>query len=150
MDIQKSIEVLQFFATNLNVQSFGHKIQGKVFGTLGLSKLAEKYAEHSVEEAGYVDQFIDRILYLGGEGKVEATQSQPIFTNPVDFLKFDLEVSIKGIEFLRAQMELVKDDITTFDILKVYLKDEEDMYWTQGQLQLIDCIGLQNWLVKQL
>ena len=44
-----------------------------------------------------------------------------------------------------------EEDVTTYDILKEYLKDEEqDMYWSEQQLSLIDMIGLQNWLVKQL
>ena len=48
-------------------------------------------------------------------------------------------------------MDAVKEDVTTYDILKEYLKDEEqDMYWSEQQLSLIDMIGLQNWLVKQL
>ncbi len=35
--------------------------------------------------------------------------------------------------------------------MKGYLADEEeDLYWSQGQLELIKKIGLQNWLVTQL
>ena len=39
MDKQKSIEALQFFVTNLNAQSFQHKLQAKIFGSLGYKKL---------------------------------------------------------------------------------------------------------------
>lgn len=40
---------------------------------------------------------------------------------------------------------------TTFDILKAYYQDEEeDMYWAQGQLEMIECIGVQNWLLQQM
>ena len=47
--------------------------------------------------------------------------------------------------------EAAKDDYTTYDILKAYYQDEEeDMYWGQGQLELIECIGVQNWLIRQL
>ena len=64
MDKQKSIEALQFFVTNLNAQSFQHKLQAKVFGSLGFHKLEAKYLEHAKEEGGFVDQFIDRLLDL--------------------------------------------------------------------------------------
>lgn len=48
------------------------------------------------------------------------------------------------------QMSLA-DDPTTYDILKAYLLDEEeDLYWSEGQLELIEKIGYQNWLVKQM
>ena len=48
-------------------------------------------------------------------------------------------------------MEGVKDDPTTYDLLKDYLKDEEeDLYWSQGAVELIEKIGTQNWLLLQL
>ena len=41
-------------------------------------------------------------------------------------------------------------DITTYDLMKEYLKDEEeDMYWSEGQLELIEKIGIQNYLNNQ-
>lgn len=151
MDKNKSIEALQFFITNLNAQSFQHKLQAKVFGAQGFSKLEEKYLEHAKEEAEFVDQFIDRLIDLGGEIKQEAVAAQTLHSNVVEFLKADQKVSVEGIELLRKCIDGIKDDITTFEIFKAYLKDEEDdLYWTDGQLQLIECIGLQNWLTKQL
>lgn len=151
MDKNKSIEALQFFITNLNAQSFQHKLQAKIFGSQGFSKLEEKYLEHAKEEAEFVDQFIDRLIDLGGEIKQEAVAAQTLHTNVVEFLKADQKVSVEGVELLRKCIDGIKDDITTFEIFKAYLKDEEDdLYWTDGQLQLIECIGLQNWLTKQL
>ncbi len=149
MEVQKSIEALQFFVTNLNAQSFQHKLQAKIFGSIGYKKLEAKYLEHAEEEQGFVNQFIDRLLDLGGELKQEAVQAQQLFTDPVEFLKADYKVSVDGIEFLRKCMDGIKDDITTFDIMKAYLKDEEeDMYWSEEQLGLIEIIGAKPWIVK--
>ena len=50
MNKQKSIEALQFFVTNLNAQSFQHKLQAKIFGSIGYKKLEAKYLEHAEEE----------------------------------------------------------------------------------------------------
>lgn len=48
-------------------------------------------------------------------------------------------------------MEEAREDYTTFDILKKYYQDEEeDMYWGEQQLDLIECIGAQNWLIRQM
>ena len=42
-------------------------------------------------------------------------------------------------------------DPTTYDLTKAYLSDEEeDLYWDEEQLALIEKIGYQNWLVKQM
>ncbi|MBE6312043.1 MAG: bacterioferritin (cytochrome b1) [Bacteroidales bacterium] len=149
MDKQKSIEALQFFITNLNAQSFQHKLQAKVFGSLGFHKLETKYQEHAEEEQGFVDQFIDRLLDLGGDLKQEAVEAQTLYKDPIEFLKADYKVSVDGIEMLRKCIDSIKDDLTTFDILKDYLKDEEeDMYWSEEQLGLIECIGSKPWLMK--
>lgn len=151
MDKNISIATLQAFATGLSAQSYAHKVQGLLFASQGFGKLGEKYASHATEEMGYVEKFIDRILDLGGEAKVEATPSQKIYTNAEDFLKADLKVSVDNIPVLRQAMAAVAEDYVTFDILKDYLKDEEeDMFWSEEQLGLISLIGYQIWLIKQM
>ena len=43
------------------------------------------------------------------------------------------------------------DKQKSIQVLQAYaLDEEEDMYWSQGQLELIEKIGLQNWLTKQI
>ena len=149
MDKQKSIEALQFFVTNLNAQSFQHKLQAKIFGSLGYKKLEEKYMGYAAEEQGFVERFIDRLLDLGGELKQEAVPAQTLYQDPFEFLKADYKVSVDGIELLRKCIDGIKEDLTTFDMMKEYLKDEEeDMYWSEEQLGLIEAIGSQLWLVK--
>ena len=149
MDKNKSIEALQFFITNLNAQSFQHKLQAKIFGAQGFKKLEAKYLEHAAEESAFVDQFIDRLLDLGGELKQEAVEAQTLYNDPVEFIKADYKVSVEGIEMLRKCIDGIKDDLTTFDIMKEYLKDEEeDMYWDEEQIGLIECIGAKPWIMK--
>ena len=149
MDTNKSIETLQFFITNLNAQSFSHKLQAKLFGSKGFKKLEAKYDEHAVEEGNNVEKFIERLLDLGGILKQEAVEEQKLYDNPIDYIKADHEVSVQGIEYLRNCINGLGDDFTTVDMLKAYLKDEEeDMYWQEEQLSLIDCIGKDEWLIK--
>ena len=122
MDKKKSIAALQAYATGLAAQSLQHKAESKIFAAQGFTKLAEKYAEHSAEEMGWVEQFMDRILDLGGTPLV-----------------------------LQNLVLSLQEDFKTYDILRGYaLDEEEDMYWSETQLELIEKIGLQNWLVKQL
>ncbi len=151
MDKNKSIATLQAYATGLAAQSLQHKVESKIFAAAGYSKLAEKYADHSAEEMGWVDKFIDRILDLGGEGKVEAAPAMPTFTDPVEYIKSDLEVSRREVPILMQVTRSLEDDFKTYDLLRNYaLDEEEDMYWSETQLELIEKIGLQNWLTKQL
>lgn len=151
MDKKNSIAVLQAYATGLAAQSLQHKIQGKVFADQGFSKLGEKYAEHAAEEMGWVDKFIERILDLGGTPLVQAAPEMPVFTDPVEYIKSDVAVSRKEVPALMELVLSLQADFKTYDILRAYaLDEEEDMLWSETQLDLIGKIGLQNWLVKQL
>ena len=146
-DKDKLIKGMQIIVTELSQQADGHAIESRLFGAAGLTKLEEKYAEHAAEERGYVIKCIDRILDLGGEVKLEAKKEGFITNDPVAWVKYDLQVSKDGLAFLKTLVEEARDDYTTFDILKEYYQDEEeDMYWGEQQLELIERIGVQNWI----
>lgn len=150
-DKDKLIKGMQVIVTELSQQADGHAIESRLFGAAGLTKLQEKYAEHAEEERGYVIKCIDRILDLGGEVKLEAKKEGFVTKDPVAWLKYDLQVSKDGLEFLKSLVEEARDDYSTFDILKEYYQDEEeDMYWGEQQLELIECIGVQNWILRQI
>lgn len=151
MDKKKSIEALQFLVTGLSEGAFVHKVQGQVFKSQGFTKLGEKYVGHFTEEMEWVEKFVDRILDLGGEVKIDKHEARELICDPVEYIKADLAIQQPGVELLRKCMESVKDDPTTYDILKAYLLDEEeDQSWSEEQLDIIEKIGVQNWLMKQM
>ena len=150
-DTKKILEGLQIIVTDLAQQADGHAIPSKIFAAQGFSKLGAKYAEHAAEERGYVDKCIDRILDLGGEVKNGAKKEEPVFTDIVEYIKYDLQTSRDGLAWLKTLVEEARDDYSTFDILKPYYEDEEeDLYWDEQQLELIEKIGIQNWLNLQV
>lgn len=151
MEKEKSIDALQFFVTALSEGAFVHKVQGQIFKSQGFAKLGQKYIDHYSEEMKWVEKFVDRILDLGGEVKVEKHEARPLCSDPVEYVKADLAIQQPGVALLRKCMESVAGDPTTYDILKGYLLDEEeDQYWSEEQVELIEKIGVQNWLVKQM
>jgi len=151
MDNKKTIEALQFFVTNLTASAFVHKLQGKIFSAQGFSKLGKKYADHYAEEMAQVDLFIDRIMDLDGVVIDEDKKGTQLISHPVEYLHADAEIQAKGLEMLRECMQGLKDDPVTYEMLRVYLKEEEEDYnWDRQQLELISLIGEQNWLLQQL
>lgn len=131
--------------------AFAHLVQGKYFESMGLTVLAKKYTGHYTEEMEWVEKFISRINDLGGEFKIEDQKGRELVKDPEEYIKADLAIQEKGVEILYNCMAELKDDPTTYDILKAYLADEEeDLYWSQGALDLIQLIGRENWLAKQL
>ncbi len=142
---------LQEIVTQLSQQADGHLIQSRIFAAQGLTKFAEKYSEHATEERGYVVKCIDRIIDLGGDVKLEDKKCAPVCKDAVEFLKYDLQVSRDGLKWLAEIVKLALCDLTSFGILSDYYKDEEeDMYWIEQQLGLIELIGRERWLAKQI
>ena len=151
MDAKKSIEALQFFVTGLTEGALVHKLQGQIFKSQGFNKLGDKYVEHFSEEMGWVEKFVERILDLAGEVKAEGAKARDLISNPVEDVKADLEIQKAGVELLYKCMETLIGDPTTYSIMKDYLKDEEeDLYWSQGAVEMVEKIGVQNWLFTQI
>ena len=151
MDKQKSIEALQFFVTHLAEGAIVHKQQGMIFKSQDFTKLGQKYIDHFNEEMGWVEKFTERILDLGGEIKFEGMKSRDLICDPIEYVKAALAIQEPGVELLMKCMEGVKDDPLTYDLLKDYLKDEEeDLFWSQGAVEIIEKIGVQNWLIMQV
>lgn len=137
--------------TQLSVNAEQHRLQAILFGEQGLAKLKEKYNGHAQEEIDFVEQFAQRILDLGGELKLEDKKAMPLYENPVEYIKYDLELSKEGLGQL---IDLVNGSMTepkTYDLLKAYyIDEEEDKLWSENELELIEKIGEQNWLQNQL
>lgn len=149
----KNVEIaaLQAIVTGLSSQSFSHRIQGLVFGSKGLTALADKYAEHAEEEMGWVEKFANRILDLGGEIKIEATPEVKVYDDIVEYLKSEQKVSIEGIAQVTEMMPAFEGDFVAYEDMKAYLIDEDaDLQETNQDLELIELIGVQNWLVQKL
>lgn len=142
---------MQEIITGLSQQAIGHEMQARIFISQGFNKLGEKYLSHAKEEREYVSKFIDRLLDLDFKIKNEAKKESPIYYDIVEFLKYDLETSVNGLAWLKNIVEKARDDYKSFDILSDYYQDEdEDKNWIQQQFDLIEKIGLQNWLCRQI
>lgn len=150
-DKAKILEGLQVIVTDLAQQADGHDLQARIFASQGFTKLADKYKEHASEERGYVEKCADRILDLGGTLKLGDKKDAPLFTDAIEYMKYDLQVSKDGLAWLGGLVEEARSDYATFDILKEYYEDEEtDMYEAEQELALAECIGKTNWYAKQV
>ena len=138
----------------LTGSAFVHKMQGQLFKSQGFTKLGQKYLDHYTEEMGWVEKYTDRLLDLGCVPEVKVCNQTTLIEDPKDpkaYLEADLKLQREGVETLYKIMPTLAADPTTYDLTKAYLLDEEeDLYWDEEQLDLIEKIGYQNWLVNQL
>ena len=97
-------------------------------------------------------------------GKIDLTQQNnssnkidndygKTFENPVDYLKHECEISKNGLAFLKDIIKKAEEakEYSLYDFLVEYYKDEQnDLNWTLQQLNLIETIGEENWIINQI
>lgn len=151
MDFTQTLQISQMVVNELSASAYVHKMQGILFKSHGLEKLGQKYLNHYTEEMEWVEKYVDRMLDLGCVPEVKFCQECKLIEDPVEYIKADLKLQREGVETLYQIMPTLVGDPTTYDITKAYLADEEeDLYWSEGQMEMIERIGLQNWLIKQM
>lgn len=151
MDFKNTIQISQMIINELTGSAFVHKMQGQLFKSQGFNKLGDKYISHYTEEMGWVEKYTDRMLDLGVTPEVNVKNETKLIDDPKAYIEADLKLQKEGVETLYKAMPALAADPTTYDLTKAYLLDEEeDQYWDEEQLDLIEKIGYQNWLVKQL
>lgn len=151
MDFKTTLQVSQMIVNELTGSAFVHKMQGMLFKSQGFAKLGQKYLDHYAEEMEWVEKYANRMLDLGCVPQVKVCQESTLIEDAKAYIEADLKLQREGVEKLYQLMPSLACDPTTYDITKAYLADEEeDLYWSEEQLDMIGKIGMQNWLVKQL
>ena len=151
MDFKTTLQVSQMIVNELAGSAFVHKMQGQLFKSQGFEKLGQKYIDHYTEEMEWVEKYTDRMLDLGCVPQVKVCNESTLVEDAKAYLEADLKLQREGVETLYNIMPSLAADPTTYDLTKAYLADEEeDLYWDEEQLDLIEKIGYQNWLLKQM
>ena len=151
MDFKTTLEVSQMIVNELAGSAFVHKMQGQLFKSQGFEKLGQKYIDHYTEEMVWMEKYTDRMLDLGCVPQVKVCNESTLVEDAKAYIEADLKLQREGVESLYKMMPALASDPTTYDLTKAYLADEEeDLYWDEEQLDLIEKIGYQNWLLKQM
>lgn len=96
-------------------------------------------------------KFESRILDLGEKVELQQREALNLIEDSIEFLKADLEISKDGVARVDKLAEASITDHISYDLLKEYYKDEaEDLLWSETELELIEKIGKENWLLLQL
>ncbi len=151
MEFNTTLQVSQMIVNELSGSSFVHKMQGLLFKSIGYEKLGQKYLDHYAEEQEWIEKYANRMMDLGCTPEVNICHKSALVEDPKQYIEADLKLQREGVEKLYQLMPALANDPTTYDITKAYLADEEeDQYWDEQQLDLIDKLGYQNWLLRQM
>ena len=128
-------------------------LHSRMYKDWGITKLADKEYEESIDEMKHADLLIERILFLEGIPNLQDLGKLMIGENTKEMLQCDLKLERMAIPDLRegiAYMESIQDYISR-DLLKRILESEEEhVDWLETQLNLIDLVGIENYLQKQM
>lgn len=150
---KKVIELLNKALTNELTAINQYFLHARMYKNWGFTKLNDKEYHESIDEMKHADLLIERILFLEGLPNLQSLDKLMIGENPKETLECDLKLEQAAIPPLRkaiAYCESVHDYISR-DIFNHILKNEEEhVDWLETQLEIIETIGLQNYLQSQL
>ena len=118
----------------------------------GVSKLAKKEYDESLEEMVHADKIIERILFLGGLPNLQDLGKIYIGENVQEILECDMKLEDEAVPMYRAGVTLCESlqDYGTRDLLQSILIDEEEhVDYLETQFDLIKQMGIQNYIQLQ-
>ena len=141
-------QVLKNELTAIN-QYFLH---AKMYEDWGLKALAHKEREESIDEMKHADDLMERILFLEGLPNLQDLGRLRIGEDVKEILQCDLELEMDAIPDLRAAIaycEAHKDYVSREIFDSILRSEEEHVDWLETQLDLIEKMGLENYILGQ-
>ncbi len=118
----------------------------------GLTKLAKKEREESIEEMGHADKIIERIIFLGGHPNLQTLSPLRIGQDVKEVLEADLAGEMEALALYKQARDICEQekDYVTKNIFEGLLLDEEGHAdFLETQLDLLERIGVQNYQMLQ-
>jgi bacterioferritin len=115
----------------------------------GLDSLGDYEYQESIDEMKHADELVQRILFLEGLPNLQELGKLRIGEDVPEMLQCDLDMEMDAIPDLRAGIaycEQHKDYVTRDLFDRILQSEEEHVDWLETQLELIEQIGVQNYL----
>lgn len=141
-------EILRNELTAIN-QYFLHS---RMYKDWGISKLADKEYEESVDEMKHADLLIERILFLEGLPNLQTLGKLRIGEHVSEMLQCDLDLEMEALPDLQVAItyaEKIKDYVSRDLFDEILRSEEEHVDWLESQLGLIDKMNIENYIQSQ-
>jgi bacterioferritin len=127
-------------------------LHSRMLADWGLSTLAKKEYEESLDEMKHADKLIKRVLFLGGLPNLQDLGKLMIGENVKEVVTCDLSLEMMSYPDLKLAIthtENVKDYGSRELLVDILESEEEHIDWLQTQLRLIEQMGIQNFVQLQ-
>ncbi|GAB4505845.1 MAG: bacterioferritin [Anaerolineales bacterium] len=127
-------------------------VHSEMCANWGYGKLHEMTEKRAIEEMKHAERIIARIIFLEGVPIVSNLKKMNIGANVEAQLKHDLEAESGAIQAYNEGIRLCLElgDNGSRELLDANLQDEEEhLDWLEAQLDQIQQMGLQNYLLGQ-
>ncbi|MGE0179819.1 MAG: bacterioferritin [Sphingomonas sp.] len=118
----------------------------------GVKRLAEFERHESIDEMKHADKLADRILFLEGLPNFQMLGRLRVGETVEEILRADLELEREAIDQLKgavAHAESVKDFVSRDLFVDILSNEEEHVDVLEKQFDMIEQMGLQNYIQLQ-
>jgi bacterioferritin len=118
----------------------------------GVHQLAQFERHESIDEMKHADRLAERILFFNGLPNFQMLGRLRIGENVEEILRADLELEMEALVQLRgaiAHCEEVRDYVSRDLFAEILRNEEEHVDTLERQFEMIERMGLQNYILLQ-